>query len=111
MVNPIRMEIDLTTQVAEAANIDRNLVSRVIPMFENGYTVPFIARYRKEITGGAEPTVLHRLKEKMNDCKMLVDKIEKSLQFFDKSGLLTNELSQQLMKCKTTEDIKLLGSS
>ncbi|XP_018652644.1 tex protein-relatedtranscription accessory protein (S1 rna binding domain) [Schistosoma mansoni] len=104
------MEIDLTTQVAEAANIDRNLVSRVIPMFENGYTVPFIARYRKEITGGAEPTVLHRLKEKMNDCKMLVDKIEKSLQFFDKSGLLTNELSQQLMKCKTTEDIKLLGN-
>lgn len=43
-------------------------------------------------------------------CRMLVDKIEKSLQFFDKSGLLTNELSQQLMKCKTTEDIKLLGS-
>ncbi|CAH8292542.1 unnamed protein product [Schistosoma turkestanicum] len=108
MGNPIKMEIDLTTQVSEAANIDRTLVSRVIPMFENGYTVPFIARYRKEVTGGAEPTVLHRLKEKMNDCKVLVDKIEKSLQFFDKNGLLTNELSQQLMKCKTTEDIKLL---
>ncbi|CAH8861106.1 unnamed protein product [Trichobilharzia szidati] len=105
---PVKMEIDLTTQVAEAANIDRNLVSRVIPMFEDGYTVPFIARYRKEITGGVEPTVLHRLKEKMNDCKMLIDKIEKSMQFFNKSGLLTDELSQQLMRCKTTEDIKLL---
>ncbi|KAH8858194.1 S1 RNA-binding domain-containing protein 1 [Schistosoma japonicum] len=77
-------------------------------MLENGYTVPFIARYRKEVTGGVEPTVLHRLKEKMNDCKMLVDKVEKSLQFFSKSGLLTNELSQQLMKCKTSEDIRLL---
>nr|CAH8862796.1 unnamed protein product [Trichobilharzia regenti] len=105
---PVKMEIDLTTQVAEAANIDRNLVSRVIPMFEDGYTVPFIARYRKEITGGVEPTVLHRLKEKMNDCKMLIDKIEKSMELFNKSGLLTDELSQQLMRCKTAEDIKLL---
>ncbi|VDQ16048.1 unnamed protein product [Trichobilharzia regenti] len=65
----VKMEIDLTTKVAEAANIDQTLVSLVVPMFENGYTVPFIARYRKEITGGVEPAVLHRLKEKMNDCK------------------------------------------
>ncbi|CAH8600392.1 unnamed protein product [Heterobilharzia americana] len=105
---PVKMEIDLTTQVAESANVDRNLVSRVIPMFEEGYTVPFIARYRKEVTGGIEPAILHRLKDKINDCKMVVDKIEKSLEFFNKSGLLTDELSQQLMKCKTTEDIKLL---
>nr|CAH8819325.1 unnamed protein product [Trichobilharzia regenti] len=107
----VKMEIDLTTKVAEAANIDQTLVSLVVPMFENGYTVPFIARYRKEITGGVEPAVLHRLKEKMNDCKMLINKIEKSMRLFNKRGLLTNELSQQLMRCKTTEDIKLLTDS
>ncbi|VDQ16678.1 unnamed protein product [Trichobilharzia regenti] len=42
---------------------------------------------------------------------MLINKIEKSMRLFNKRGLLTNELSQQLMRCKTTEDIKLLTDS
>lgn len=61
--------IDLTGEVADAAQVDRGLTSRIISMFEDGYTVPFIARYRKELTGGMEPQVLHRLREKMLECK------------------------------------------
>ncbi|TGZ59248.1 hypothetical protein CRM22_009182 [Opisthorchis felineus] len=100
--------IDLTDEVAGSAQIDRKLASRVISMFEEGFTVPFIARYRKEVTGGMEPAVLHRLKEKMNSCKMLIEKIDKSFQYFSKQGLLTEELSRQLKQCKSTEEVKLL---
>ncbi|GAA50818.1 S1 RNA-binding domain-containing protein 1 [Clonorchis sinensis] len=100
--------IDLTDEVAGSAQIDRKLASRVISMFEEGFTVPFIARYRKEVTGGMEPATLHRLKEKINSCKMLIEKIDKSFQYFSKQGLLTEDLSRQLKQCKSTEEVKLL---
>ncbi|CAL8075704.1 unnamed protein product [Calicophoron daubneyi] len=100
--------IDLTGEVAQAVNVEPSVASRVISMFEEGYTVPFIARYRKEVTGGMEPAVLHRLKEKMVDCKMLIEKIDKSFKYFDKQGLMTNELSDQLLKCRTTDEVKMI---
>ncbi|KAF6775296.1 hypothetical protein AHF37_05568 [Paragonimus kellicotti] len=100
--------IDLTNEVAEAANVDRKLASKVISMFEEGYTVPFIARYRKEATGGLEPTTLHRLKQKITDCKVLIEKIDKSLQYFSKKGLITDDLSRQIKQCRSLEEVKLV---
>ncbi|TPP56134.1 S1 RNA-binding domain-containing protein 1 [Fasciola gigantica] len=100
--------IDLTGEVADAVHVDPALTSRVISMFEEGYTVPFIARYRKELTGGMEPQVLHRLREKMMECKILIEKIDKSFDYLKKNGLLTDGLSKQLLKCKTVNEVHFI---
>lgn len=65
--------IDLTKDVAEAAQVQPSVANSVISMFDKGFTVPFIARYRKEVTGGLEPTVLHRLREKLDNCRYVVE--------------------------------------
>ncbi|VDP94521.1 unnamed protein product [Echinostoma caproni] len=100
--------IDLTGEVAEAAKVDPAVASCVISMFDEGFTVPFIARYRKEVTGGMEPQVLHRLREKMNECKLLIEKIDKSFTYLNKKGLLTEDLSKQLLKCKTVNEVEFI---
>lgn len=106
----MKPELDLTSRVAEAAEVDHGLATRVIPMFEEGFTVPFIARYRKELTGGLEPSTLHRLKQKINEVKHFFEKMDKSYEFLKKSGNMNDNLSQQLKLCKTMDDLKLLVS-
>ncbi|CAH8644943.1 unnamed protein product [Dicrocoelium dendriticum] len=108
MESPKTLFIDLTDEVAEAAQVEPSVASRVISFFDKGFTVPFIARYRKEATGGLQPTVLHRLKEKINDCRLLMEKIDKSLQYFNKKGLMTDELSRKLRQCRSADEVKLI---
>ena len=47
--------------LAESLNLDPSVVQTVIVLLDNDNTVPFIARYRKEQTGGLDPTVLRQI--------------------------------------------------
>ena len=48
--------------LAENLQLDVNAIGRVISLFDSDNTVPFIARYRKEETGGLDPTILRQIK-------------------------------------------------
>ena len=55
--------------LAENLNLDANVVQTVIRLLEKENTVPFIARYRKEQTGGLDPTVLRHIQAQYNQLK------------------------------------------
>ena len=55
--------------LAENLNLDANVVHTVIRLLEKENTVPFIARYRKEQTGGLDPTVLRHIQAQYNQLK------------------------------------------
>lgn len=55
--------------LAENLNLDANVVHTVVRLLEKENTVPFIARYRKEQTGGLDPTVLRHIQAQYNQLK------------------------------------------
>lgn len=57
------------TVLAENLNLDVNVVHTVITLLEKDNTVPFIARYRKEQTGGLDPTVLRHIQAQYEQLK------------------------------------------
>lgn len=55
--------------LAESLNLDPSVVQTVIILLDNDNTVPFIARYRKEQTGGLDPTVLRQIQAQYQQLK------------------------------------------
>ncbi|VDM04614.1 unnamed protein product [Schistocephalus solidus] len=66
-----RMEVDwdIATEVAKASGTDQRAASKVIALIDGGNTLPFIARYRKEVTGNMEPDSIRRIKAKLAACR------------------------------------------
>lgn len=96
----IATEISATTQQIQAA----------IQLLDEGATVPFIARYRKEITGGLDDTQLRTLSERLQYLRELEERKQTVLKSIAEQGKLTEELQAQINACEnktTLEDIYL----
>ena len=70
-------------------------------MIDEGNTIPFIARYRKEATGALNDEVLRNLYERLNYLRNLEEKKEQVLASIEEQGKLTEELKQQIEKAQT----------
>jgi len=68
-------------------------------LFEEGNTIPFIARYRKEATGGLDEVALSRIKERLDEYKELAERKETILSTIEKAGRLTDELKTRIENC------------
>ena len=92
--------------IAAELNIDAGQVFRTIQLFETGATIPFVARYRKEATGGLDEVVLATIrdrKEKLEEIDKRRDAILKSLTELE---LLTPELEKQLVSAATLAELE-----
>lgn len=65
----VNVDWDVVSEVASSCGIDRSVVAKIIHLFRSGNTVPFIARYRKEITGNLDPDSLRSIKAKLTQCR------------------------------------------
>jgi uncharacterized protein len=63
--------MNLTEQLASRLNIPATQISATLKLIEEGATIPFIARYRKEATGGLDDTQLRNLAEQLEYCTAL----------------------------------------
>jgi uncharacterized protein len=99
-VNTITSELSLSArQVAATATL-----------LEEGGTVPFIARYRKEATGGLDEVAITAIRDRLSQLKELDDRREAILKSLDERGLLTEDLKKQIAQAPTMailEDIYL----
>ncbi|MHB9139442.1 MAG: Tex-like N-terminal domain-containing protein, partial [Victivallaceae bacterium] len=82
--------------IARLAGIDANRVRTVHELFESGATIPFIARYRKEATGGLDETVLIKLRDGIDNLQKLHKRRENMLDSLRERNLLTPELENKL---------------
>lgn len=104
------MSQEFFQQIAEELNIQLKQVAATVALFEEGGTVPFIARYRKEMTGTLDEVAIMHIRDRLAQLAELNQRKQTILKSLTDRELLTDELSDQIEKADTLtvlEDIYL----
>ncbi|KGK41014.1 hypothetical protein LH51_18180 [Nitrincola sp. A-D6] len=88
--------MNLTEQLASRLSIPATQISATLKLIEEGATIPFIARYRKEATGGLDDTQLRHLAEQLEYCTALEQRRNSILEQIRSQECLTPELERSL---------------
>jgi uncharacterized protein len=100
MANPEVFDESSTANIiAEQLAISVRQVEATIRLLNDGNTIPFIARYRKEATGELDEKQLRAIEDAMNKARELFDRRKAILKSIQEQGLLTDALRQQIMAC------------
>ena len=92
--------------IAEELNIRENQVEAAIKLIDEGNTIPFIARYRKEVTGGLSDEVLRDLGERLTYLRNLEKRKEEVVKSIEEQGKLTEEISKSIEEAKTLAEVE-----
>lgn len=99
------MNISITF-VAQKLNLKENQVETVLKLMEEGATVPFIARYRKGVTGGLDEEVIQQIAEMYEYNVELNKRKEAIIQILKEKGLLTPEIEAKLKEASTKSEVE-----
>lgn len=88
--------MNITEKIASELNVPTKSVQAAIDLLDDGATVPFIARYRKEVTGGLDDTQLRTLLERLHYLRELQDRKQTVLSSIEEQGKLSEELKQAI---------------
>ena len=92
--------------IAEELKIKEKQVKDTIQLIDEGNTIPFIARYRKEVTGGLSDETLRDLGERLNYLRNLEKRKEEVVNSIEEQGKLTDEILQALAIAKTLAEVE-----
>ena len=92
--------------IAEELNIKEKQVENAIKLIDEGNTIPFIARYRKEVTGGLSDEILRDLGERLTYLRNLEQRKEEIVKSIDEQGKLTDEILQSVAIAKTLAEVE-----
>ena len=93
--------MNITKQIASELTVREAQVDAAIKLLDEGNTVPFISRYRKEVTGGLNDEQLRTLSERLTYLRNLEDKKATCLASIEEQGLLTEELKKAILEATT----------
>ena len=93
--------MDITETLAAELSIKKQQAEAAVRLIDEGNTIPFIARYRKEATGALNDEVLRNLYERLNYLRNLQEKKEQVLESIGEQGKLTPELKEQILAAQT----------
>ena len=93
--------MDINQRITEELGVKRWQVDAAIKLIDEGNTIPFIARYRKEATGTLDDEQLRRLNERLQYLRGLEEKKEQVLSSIEEQGKLTEELKKQILEAET----------
>lgn len=91
---------DPVPQVSQDLQLDPRSVSAVVKLLEEGATVPFIARYRKEATGGLDDSAIVAIQERASYVREIEERRQTILKEIEKQGKLTDELRAIIVNCQ-----------
>ncbi len=95
----------INERLAEELKIKVTQVDAAVGLLDEGNTVPFISRYRKEVTGGLDDEQLRKLSERLTYLRGLEEKREDTMKLIDAQGKLTDEIRQALAEAQTVTEI------
>jgi protein Tex len=98
--------LSITRYLASELSIDENQVVAVLRLFEEDATIPFIARYRKERTGGLEEDTLRTIRERYQYLVTLEERKQTILESIDEQGKLTDELKVRIQTCTKLQELE-----
>jgi protein Tex len=101
-----RMIADIAKIIAKELGVGEGQVAAAIQLIEEGASVPFIARYRKEKTGGLDDTQLRNLAERLEYLIVLNERREVVLKSITEQGKLTKELEKQIHACMSKVELE-----
>jgi uncharacterized protein len=93
--------MDITKKIAEEISIEAWQVEAVVKLIDEGNTIPFIARYRKEQHGSLDDTQIRLLSERLNYLRGLEDRKATVRSSIEEQGKLTPELEKAIEKAET----------
>lgn len=93
--------MDITKKIADELQIKASQVEAAVKLIDEGCTIPFIARYRKEVTGALNDEQLRSLDERLRYLRNLEDRKEQVLSSIEEQGKLTDELKAQIVAAET----------
>ena len=100
----------LIPQIARELQLERRQVAATVALLDDGATVPFIARYRKENTAALDEVAISNIRDRLSQLRELGDRREAILTSLEKQGLLTEELGQAVLSAESLaalEDVYL----
>ena len=77
-------------------SLSEKIVTNIVSLIDEGNTIPFIARYRKEMTGAADDALLRKFYERLKALRALNEKRDDILRLIDEQGALTEELKEKI---------------
>lgn len=93
--------MDIILKLKEELNVEKWQVEAAVKLIDEGNTIPFISRYRKEVTGSLNDEVLRNLDERLNYLRNLEEKKEQVLKSIEEQGKLTEELRERIVAAET----------
>lgn len=100
------MKTAMIKQMSADLNLNEKQVTAVIGLLQDQNTIPFIARYRKERTGGLDEVQIHDIEEKWRYAQNLQARQQEVSRLIDEQGKLTSELQQQIMAAGKLQDVE-----
>lgn len=95
------MTFDPTSQISQELNISQKFTAAVLRLFDEGNTIPFIARYRKEATGSLDEVQIRQIKDRSDYLKEMEDRRSTILASIESQDKLTDELKKKINNCTT----------
>ena len=93
--------MDINQKLTEELEVNRWQIDAAVQLIDEGNTIPFISRYRKEVTGSLNDEQLRKLHERLLYLRNLEEKKEQVLSSIDEQGKLTEELKNQILAAET----------
>ena len=100
------MNEQIIKEIAQNLNIKETQVSKTLKLLEEGNTIPFIARYRKEVTGNLDEEQIRKISEVYEYGQNLVKRKEDVIRLIDEKGLLTDELKVKIMQAAKLVEVE-----
>ncbi len=93
--------MDIILKLKEELNVEKWQIEAAVKLIDEGYTIPFISRYRKEVTGSLNDEVLRNLHERLGYLRNLEEKKEQVIGSIEEQGKLTDELKEKILAAET----------
>ena len=97
--------MDIIKALAEEFKLREEQVAKTVEMIDNGDTIPFIARYRKEVTGSLDDAILRDLNDRLEYLRNIEKRKEEVKGLIDAQGKLTPEIEAAILNAKTITEV------
>ncbi|MGB0806622.1 MAG: Tex family protein [Salibacteraceae bacterium] len=98
--------MQIIKQLKEELNISESVIDKVLALLAEGATIPFIARYRKELTGGLDEVSLIEIKDRHQYWVTFIARKETILRAIHEQGKLTDALREKIEKCQLAVELE-----
>lgn len=100
------MNNEIISEIASNLNIKNSQIEAVLKLLEEGSTIPFIARYRKEATGALDEEQIRSISEVYEYQVNLLKRKEDVIRLIDEKGMLTDDIKDNIMKCSKLVEVE-----